>query len=289
MIRKVVIPVAGLGTRLLPATKEQPKEMLPVFARADNEQLVVKPLVQLIFEQLHDYGLREFCFVVGRGKRAIEDHLTQDHSYVEMLKNRSRDLEVRELETLYARLESSTTIWVNQSRPKGFGDAVLRAHRFTGDEDFMVHAGDTYVSSQGSSHLNRLLEAHLRLKADATFIVKKTRNPEQYGVIEFEWKKEHEYKVKKVIEKPQKPPSNVAVVAIYIFRPVIFTALQDISPGKDEEIQLTDAIQKLIDSGFSVCAVELKPEEVRLDIGSPELYWEALNLSHQYVHAHAPK
>ena len=90
MIKKVVVPAAGLGTRLFPATKEQPKEMLPIFSRLVNGDVGVKPLLQMVFEQLYDFGFREFCFVVGRGKRSIEDHFTPDHNSVVMLKNRGR-------------------------------------------------------------------------------------------------------------------------------------------------------------------------------------------------------
>ena len=90
LIRKVVIPAAGLGTRLFPAAKEQPKEMLPIFSRLVNGNVGVKPLLQMVFEQLYDAGFREFCFVVGRGKRSIEDHFTPDHNSVVMLKNRGR-------------------------------------------------------------------------------------------------------------------------------------------------------------------------------------------------------
>jgi UTP--glucose-1-phosphate uridylyltransferase len=281
MIRKAVIPAGGLGTRLLPVTKEEPKEMLPVFARRTNGEQLIKPLIQLIFEQLHHYGLREFCFIVGRGKRAIEDHFTQDYGYVEMLRKRERRLEADDLQRLYESLENSTIMWVNQPQPKGFGDAILKAQSFAGEEEFIVHAGDTYILSQNDDHLNRLTETHRKRNADATFIIQKIEDPRQYGVIEFETKLGEEYKVRKVIEKPELPASNLAIMPIYIFRPAIFRAIESTPPGKGGEIQLTDAIQTMIDWNLTVYAIELKPSDVRLDIGSPETYWDALQLSYR--------
>jgi len=145
MLNKAIVPAAGLGTRLTPATKEQPKEMLPVFTKAANGQICLKPLVQMIYEHLYDFGLIEFCFIIGRGKRAIEDHFTQDYGYVNMLKDKGKDTSALDLESFYDKLEKSKIVWVNQPEPKGFGDAVLRAKPFVGDEEFLVHAGDTYI------------------------------------------------------------------------------------------------------------------------------------------------
>ncbi len=133
MIRKVIIPAAGLGTRLFPATKEQPKEMLPIFSKT-AKVICSKPVVQMVFEQLYDAGLREFCYVVGRGKRGIEDHFTPDSNCVENLKNMGKNGQASDLEGFYNKLESSTIMWVNQPEPKGFGNAVLMAQPFVQNE-----------------------------------------------------------------------------------------------------------------------------------------------------------
>ncbi len=114
MIRKVIVPAAGLGTRLFPATKEQPKEMLPIFTKTPQGDLVVKPVVQLVFEQLYDAGLREFCYVVGRGKRGIEDHFTPDEHCIKTLESQGKNGQAFDLENFYDKLNSSTTMWVNQ-------------------------------------------------------------------------------------------------------------------------------------------------------------------------------
>ncbi|MCJ7506458.1 sugar phosphate nucleotidyltransferase, partial [Candidatus Bathyarchaeota archaeon] len=155
-IRRVVIPAAGLGTRLLSATKEQPKEMLPMFAR-EKGRLLVKPLLQLIFEQLHDFGILEFCFIVGREKRVIEDHFTPDNGYLKQLENRGKSHYVASLSEFYEKIKCSTIVWINQPEPLGFGHAVLQARSLFGEEPFLVHAGDTLVVSENHNHLERLL------------------------------------------------------------------------------------------------------------------------------------
>jgi UTP--glucose-1-phosphate uridylyltransferase len=281
MIRKVVVPAAGLGTRLFPATKEQPKEMLPIFYRLKNGDVGVKPLLQIVFEQLYNAGFRSFCFVVGRGKRSIEDHFTPDYNSVFMLKNKGMKSQASDMDDFYERLKSSTIFWVNQPEPKGFGDAVFLSRSFVQDEPFLVHAGDTYIISNGAEHLSSLMRVHERLNGDATILVQEVENPKQYGVIEGNEIENGVYKVRRAIEKPEKPKTNLAIVAVYVFHPVIFKALGKTAPGKGKEIQLTDGIQTLIDWGLNVYAVRLNQGTIRLDIGSPETYWEALSLSYQ--------
>jgi UTP--glucose-1-phosphate uridylyltransferase len=281
MIRKVVVPAAGLGTRLFPATKEQPKEMLPIFSRLKNGDVSVKPLLQIVFEQLYNADFRSFCFVVGRGKRSIEDHFTPDYNSVFMLKNKGMKGQASDMDDFYEKLKSSTIFWVNQPEPKGFGDAVFLSRSFVQDEPFLVHAGDTYIISNGAEHLSSLMRVHERLNGDATILVQQVENPKQYGIIEGNEMENGVYKVRRAIEKPEKPATNLAIVAVYVFHPVVFKALEKTAPGKGGEIQLTDAIQTLIDWGLNVYAVRLNPGIVRLDIGSPETYWEALSLSYQ--------
>jgi len=282
-VKKVVITAAGLGTRLLSATKEMPKEMLPLFATARNGDLSLKPVLQLIFEQLYEVGFREFCFVVGRGKRSIEDHFTPDYGYVELLRRRGKEGLAIELEEFYNKVESSVIAWVNQPEPRGFGDAVLRAEPFVGDEPFLVHAGDTYIISQGNSHINRLLQAYEVRRPSATLILKEVpRLRKLYGCAEVEVDGPV-MKVKRVIEKPEEPPSNLAIMPVYVFEPEIFDALKRTGPGVGGEVQLTDAIQKLIDSQKPVEAIKMREDEVRLDVGTPDTYWEALAVSYDYA------
>jgi UTP--glucose-1-phosphate uridylyltransferase len=282
MIRKVIIPAAGLGTRLFPATKEQPKEMLPIFSTTKTGDLAVKPVVQMVFEQIYDAGLREFCYVVGRGKRGIEDHFTPDASCVRNLEILGKNGQATDLERFYEKLATSTIMWVNQPEPKGFGNAVLMAQPFVQNEHCLVHAGDSFIISKDMDYIRKLLAAYERFKADAAFIVLEIENPRQYGIIEGDEVDTGIFKVKAALEKPEKPPTNLAIMAMYVFHPVIFKALEATKPGKKGEIQLTDAIQKLIDWGLSVYAVKLDKKYAHLDVGSPERYWDALALSYKH-------
>jgi UTP--glucose-1-phosphate uridylyltransferase len=155
------------------------------------------------------------------------------------------------------------------------------AKPFVQNEHCLVHAGDSFIISKEMDYIKKLLAAYERLKADAAFIVLEIENPRQYGIIEGNEVETGIFKVKSAVEKPEKPATNLAIMAMYVFHPVIFKALETIQPGKKEEIQLTDAIQKLIDWGLSVYAVKLGKDYAHLDIGSPERYWEALELSYQ--------
>ncbi|MEM2143719.1 MAG: sugar phosphate nucleotidyltransferase [Candidatus Jordarchaeaceae archaeon] len=282
MIRNVVLPVAGLGTRLLPVTKEMPKEMLPIFMNSTNNKACLKPLIQAIFEQLYDVGFRGFGFIVGRGKRAIEDHFTPDQYYLKELKKKNKNDLVNELENFYMRIANSTIIFINQPEPKGFGDAVLKAESFV-KKTFLVHAGDTYIFSRDQDHIKRLIETHNRCDADATILVKDVKDPRIYGVIEGEEAEAGVYRVKKAVEKPEKPPTNLAIMPIYVFDPVIFKALKATPPGKGGEMQLTDGIQKLIEWGLKVYAVKMPSDDIMVDIGNPESCWQAFKLSYQYL------
>jgi len=282
-IKKVVITAAGLGTRLLSVTKEMPKEMLPLFCIGSNGSLSLKPVLQLIFEQLYDVGFREFCFIVGRGKRSIEDHFTPDYSYVELLRRRGKDGLAMELEEFYRKVESSIIAWVNQPEPKGFGDAVLRAEPFVDGDPFLVHAGDTYIISRGNAHIKRLLQAYEMYRPSATLTLKEVNDPRGlYGCAKVEID-EPVMRVTYVVEKPERPPSNLVIMPIYVFEPEIFDAIRGVGPGVGGEIQLTDAIQRLIEAQKPVRAIKLVEDEVRLDVGIPETYWEALAISYRHA------
>lgn len=270
-IRKAVITAAGLGTRLLPMSKELPKEMLPIYTKGPDG-IMLKPLLQAVFEQLYDFGIREFCFVVGRGKRAIEDHFTPDWDYVRRMNDRGKEKIALELSKFYRMVESSTIIWVNQPEPKGFGHAVLMARSFV-DEPFLVCAGDTYIISD--DFLKRMVKAHV--EADATLLLQKVEDPRQYGVAVVDGDN-----VLKVVEKPKEFISDKAIMPFYIFNPTIMDVLKELKPGVGGEIQLTDAIQELIKMKKRVKAVFLRDDELRLDIGTPETYWEAIKSSYEH-------
>ena len=280
-ISKVVIPAAGIGTRLLPATKEQPKEMLPIFSISKNG-LYVKPILQVIFEQLYDFGLKEFYFIVGRTKRAIEDHFTPDFEYVDKLSSAGKSKLVRDLKDFYRKLDSVNLVWINQPSPKGFGHSVLLSKNMIGDDPFLVHAGDTVIISPKNRHLSNLLNQNNSSNEDCRLLVKKVKDPRQFGVIEGKPKKDKIIKVIDLQEKPSKPKTNLAIMPLYRFEPIIFKSLAKIKPDKRNEIQLTDGIKQIKNWGLEVTAIELQNSDIWIDVGSPNTYWQALHQTYQY-------
>jgi UTP--glucose-1-phosphate uridylyltransferase len=281
MITKAVIPAAGVGERLLPATKEQPKELLPVFARGVNGDLCLKPLIQSIFEQLFTVGIREFCFIVGRSKRAIEDHFTPDYSYLERLYSSKKEAKAKELNSFYALIEKSKISWINQNLPSGFGHAVLQAETFVGDNDFLIHAGDTLIMSEGDWHLKRCMQRKIKADDDATLVVRRVQDPRRFGVVRAKKIGKNEYSVLEAIEKPIEFISDLALMPVYSFERSIFSALKKVKPGVGGEIQLTDGIQHLIKGGKKVRAIEITKSIVWIDVGTPESYWTAQELTHR--------
>ncbi|MEM3641674.1 MAG: sugar phosphate nucleotidyltransferase [Candidatus Bathyarchaeia archaeon] len=279
MIKKVVITAAGLGTRLLPMSKELPKEMLPIYVQSGSG-FVLKPIIQALFEQLYLFGFREFCFVVGRGKRSIEDHFTPDWEFIRNLNNKGKSNVGKDLEAFYRMIESSRILFVNQPEPKGFGHAVLMAKPFVDNDLFMVCAGDTYIISPNGSFLESLRKAFLREVA-AAILLQEVKDPRRYGVA-LTKPRSGLLDIVEVVEKPEKPKSNLAIMPFYMFGPEIMESLEGLKAGVGGEIQLTDAIQRLITEGHKVVGVLLKDNELRLDIGTPETYWEALKASYEY-------
>jgi len=276
LIRTAVIPSAGLGTRLLPATKQQPKEMLPVFVRGSKGLVLLKPVIQLVFERLYDAGSRQFLFVVGRGKRSIEDHFTPDNDFTEHLRKLGKPQLVGEMERFYRRVRSSNIVFINQPEPLGFGDAVLKAKAFTKQESFIVHAGDDLIISRDVGYFSRLVRAFDGHQADAAFCVQKVKDPTRYGVVEGDRVSPGLYRVKRVEEKPRRPKSRVAIVALYAFNESIHDYIEKARGYHAHELELTDAIEGLIEDGGKVYGVELNADETRIDVGTPESYWNAL-------------
>jgi UTP--glucose-1-phosphate uridylyltransferase len=254
--------------------------MLPLFA-SEQDMLCLKPAVQQIFEQLFDFGLREFCFIVGKGKRVLEDHFTPDRDYVQQLTLRGKAVQASQLGRFYDRIEVSTIVWINQPKPQGFGHAVLQAEPFVQHDTFLVHAGDTCIVSKPTLIHSRLVDAHSRNGADVTLAVQELSDPRQYGVAEIRRTNGNVLEVVGVEEKPRQPRSKFAIMPLYVFVDTIFDALRKTKADRMGEIQLTDAIQYLLDAGKKVQAVSLRPGDVRLDIGTPETYWQALELSYR--------
>jgi len=196
--------------------------MLPVFAKGKNGELCLKPIVQLVLEQLYQVGFREFCFIVGREKRAIEDHFTPDFNFVSMLDSKGKDGPAEDLEKFYKMIDSSSVSWVNQSEPRGFGDAILKAKSFAGNDRFMVHAGDSHFISKNADHLRRVVRMSEGSKVDALFLSMEVDDPKRFGIVEGEATESGLVKVKHVVEKPLKPASKLAIMPVYVFDSNIF-------------------------------------------------------------------
>ncbi len=275
-IQKVVVPVAGLGTRLLPATKSQPKEMLPVGR---------KPVVQYVVEEMVDQGLRSLLLVTGSTKRSIENHLDTDPMLIDRLSASDNEDLLREVDF---ELQGAQIFYTRQRIPQGYkkpgglGDAIKHGRAFVGNDHFMVALGDTIIRTNGTSELlQRLISTHEETGAAATIAVWEVerRETKRYGIVTpcegVDITKP--FPISDIIEKPhpEEAPSQYAVAARYIFSPAIFDALDRTLPGHGGEVQLTDAIRRLVSEGHPVHCVPLKPNETRYDIGNPETYFKA--------------
>ena len=264
-IRKAVFPVAGMGTRLLPATKSQPKEMLPVGS---------KPVVQYVVEEMIEQGLKKFLFITGRKKRSIEDHFDDDPELNARLSD--KDQIIGEVDYTAAGVEF---FYARQRRPDGNADAVRLAREFVGEESFVVGFGDTIISSHHPGVVSRMIESHQRHKAAATIAVWEVPRSEtyKYGVVQPLDDPADDFPIADIVEKPkiEEAPSCLAVAARYIFTPVIFDAIDAIEPGIGGELWLTDAIRILLKQGEKVRCVRLQEGEQRYDIGTPLTYYRA--------------
>lgn len=248
----------------MPFTKELPKEMAPVFVQ-EQSNLTLKPILQLIFENMYHVGLREFCFVTGKTKRSIQDHFFPESETNSNLSN------------FFQMISNSKLFWIDQLSPKGFGHAVQSSSPFVGNDKVIVHAGDVAFLPNHLSDLKDLLSL-VDSDIDAAFLVREVKDPERHGIITTKSTGKI-LSVEKVVEKPQSPESNLGIFPIYFFKSDIFNALNLINPGYANELQLTDAIQQLILEGKKVVAMKISNDFV-LDVGTPESYKDAIDLSY---------
>jgi len=269
---KCVLTVAGLGTRLLPLTKDLPKEMLPIYARSEDGELILKPILQVIFESLFDYKIRDFCFIVGKAKRTVEEHFTPDFDLVKYLKKEKKGKLVKIIDNYFKKLEKSNIIFTYQPKPIGFGDAIARGKNFAGNNPFLLHAGDDIVISNNNDHLRRLEKNFTKYKAEIAFLVEEVDNPTQYGVVNGTFLENGVLDINEMQEKPKRPRSNYAIIAIYIFTPKIFHYLNQVKKKANPERQLAEAFNLAIKNKARMIGVLLKHNEKRIDIGTPESY-----------------
>jgi UTP--glucose-1-phosphate uridylyltransferase len=238
-IRKAIIPAAGLGTRFLPATKALPKEMLPI---------VDKPAIQYIVEEAIKSGIEDILIVTGRNKRAIEDHFDKSFELEYELKSKNK----MDLLSVVDNISNLVDLhYIRQKEAKGLGHAIYCAKSFIGNEPFAVLLGDDIVESE-TPCLKQLMNVYAETKGSVIGVQKVPEEKvSSYGIISGEKKRDRLYKVNDLVEKPEigTAPSNVAILGRYIISPEIFIHLENAKPGKGGEIQLTDSLKKLMDTG----------------------------------------
>jgi len=261
-VRKAVIPAAGLGTRFLPATKAQPKEMLPI---------VDKPTLQYIIEEAIKSGIEEILIITGRNKTSIENHFDRSIELeLELEKSGKFDLleEVRNISDMV------NIHYIRQKEPKGLGHAIYCAKSFIGNEPFAVLLGDDIVYNDVPC-LKQLIDCYDKYKTTILGVQEvPDKDVSKYGIVEGKYIEERVYKVNELVEKPsiEEAPSNIAILGRYIINPAIFEILEHTQPGKGGEIQLTDGLKELAKKEAMYAYIF---EGRRYDVGDKQGFLEA--------------
>lgn len=255
-IRKAVIPAAGLGTRFLPATKAQPKEMLPI---------IDKPVIQFVVEEAVASGIKDILIITGRGKRAIEDHFDNSFELIEFLKKKGKADVAKKLEDIS---KLADIHFIRQKDPKGLGDAVLRARTFVGNEPFAVLLGDDIIKSEVPC-TKQLIDIYEKHKSSVIAVERVQKEKiSTKGIIKIrESDGNGLHLIEDLVEKPalSEAPSDLGIAGRYLLTPEIFECLKKVGPGFGGEIQLTDAI-RMLNSSQKVYGYEFKG--IRYDIGN---------------------
>ncbi|MEJ2156872.1 MAG: UTP--glucose-1-phosphate uridylyltransferase GalU [Desulfobacteraceae bacterium] len=236
-VRKAVFPVAGLGTRFLPATKAMPKEMLPV---------VDKPLIQYAVEEALKAGIEDIIFVTGKGKQSIEDHFDHYCELEHTLMARSKETLLREITTLVP--ESGTLVYTRQNEPLGLGHAIWCARNVVGNEPFAVLLADDLIKAQ-TPVLKQMIDRFNEIQCSMVCIEEVNRQATaSYGILDADMPKDNLTQIRALVEKPnpEDAPSNLAIIGRYILTPEIFGILGKKETGAGGEIQITDAMQRLL-------------------------------------------
>ena len=254
-IKKAIIPAAGLGTRFLPVTKAQPKEMLPI---------VDKPTIQYIIEEAVEAGIEDILIITGKHKRAIEDHFDKSIELELALQEKGELGLLKQVEDISNLVDIH---YVRQKEAKGLGHAIYCAHTFIGDEAFAVLLGDDVMSAQ-KPVIGQMMEVYSNKGVPVIGVQEVSPTAvSSYGIVKYREQDERLYLVEELIEKPspEKAPSNLAIMGRYIITPDIFPILKDTKPGRDNEIQLTDALNKL---AYNNKMYAFRFEGKRYDVGN---------------------
>jgi UTP--glucose-1-phosphate uridylyltransferase len=255
-IKKAVIPAAGFGTRFLPATKSQPKEMLPI---------VDKPTIQYVVEEAVDAGIKDILMIIGKGKRAIEEHFDRNFELEQQLLEKENFDQLEEIRSI-TRLADIHFIW--QKELNGLGDAIRYARHHSNAEPFAILLGDTLIESKKGSVTKQLMETYNKYHCSVVALEEVESDlTHRYGIIGGKEIGPGTYKLEQFIEKPDPgaAPSRLAIASRYIFTPEIFSYLERIKPGLNDEVQLTDAMQLMVQEH---AMYGLKFSGKRYDIGN---------------------
>lgn len=269
MISKCMFPVAGYGTRFLPATKSMPKEMLPI---------VNKPLVQYGVEEAIEAGMTTCAMVTGRGKRAITDHFDISYELEHQISGTSKE---GYLDSIRNVLNKGIFTMVRQREMKGLGHAILTGETLIGSEPFGVVLSDDLCINEGPGVLAQMAELYNQFRCSIVAIMEVPKEEvHKYGVIAGEPLKDGIYRVDKMVEKPSadEAPSNLAIIGRYILTPDIFDIIRETPPGANGEVQITDALQIQADRG---CVMAYKFKGRRFDCGSVPGFVEATNYMYE--------
>lgn len=273
MIRKCLFPVAGYGTRFLPATKSMPKEMLPV---------VNKPLVQYGVEEAIDAGLKQIAFVTGRGKRAIADHFDISYELEHQIAGTSKEKYLTSIRNV---LNKGTFMMTRQREMKGLGHAVLTAESLIGNEAFgVILSDDLCLNKDDDGVLKQMVKLYNQFRCSIVAIQEVPKDEiDKYGVIAGDDMGNGLFRVSDMVEKPapEDAPSNYAVIGRYILTPDIFDIIRATPPGKNGEIQLTDALLTQAKAG---CVLAYKFRGRRFDCGSVPGFIEATNFVYENIY-----
>ncbi len=257
MIKKAVIPAAGWGTRFLPITKSQPKEMIPI---------VDTPVIQYVVEEAVESGITDILMIIGKGKRAIEEHFDRSLQLEESLREKEQ-FELLEQIRKISNLANIHFIW--QKEMNGLGDAIRYARYHVGNQPFAILLGDTLISSRKNGPVTKqLIEVYNRYKSSVVALEEVApEKVDRFGIIKGKKLKENILIAEDFIEKPSKEeaPSNLAIASRYIFTPEIFDYLDKTEPGKNNEVQLTDAMREMVKNH---AMYGLKFDGIRYDIGN---------------------
>ncbi|MGD8836593.1 MAG: UTP--glucose-1-phosphate uridylyltransferase GalU [Desulfobacteraceae bacterium] len=265
-VRKAVFPVAGLGTRFLPATKAMPKEMLPV---------VDKPLIQYAVEEALRAGIEDIIFVTGKGKQSIEDHFDHYCELEHTLMARNKETLLKEINTLVP--ESGTLVYTRQNEPLGLGHAIWCARNVVGNEPFAVLLADDLIKAQTPA-LKQMMLHFDKVQSSMVCVEEVDRQATaSYGILDADIPKQGLTKIRGLVEKPQPEdaPSNLAIIGRYILTPEIFGILENKETGAGGEIQITDAMARLLDTQ-SIYGVQY--DGTRFDCGT-KVGFQMANLS----------